>query len=91
MFSAVWFARLRDPGALRRAGDAARPGPARGSASSHSYRLLIGDVRRACSAPTATSVWFLVACALYRDGLAAVFAFGAILAVSVYGMAQDTC
>ena len=36
------------------------------------------------------SVKFLIASALYRDGLTAVFAFGAILAVSVYGMAQDT-
>jgi hypothetical protein len=36
------------------------------------------------------SVRFLIASALYRDGLTAVFAFGAILAVSVYGMAQDT-
>ena len=31
-----------------------------------------------------------VASALYRDGLAAVFSFGAILAVSVYGLAQST-
>ena len=36
------------------------------------------------------SVRFLIASALYRDGLAAVFSFGAILAVSVYGMALDT-
>jgi len=36
------------------------------------------------------SVYFLLASALYRDGLAAVFSFGAILAVSVYGMASGT-
>jgi MFS-type transporter involved in bile tolerance (Atg22 family) len=36
------------------------------------------------------SVYFLIASALYRDGLAAIFSFGAILAVSVYGMAQST-
>jgi MFS transporter, UMF1 family len=35
------------------------------------------------------AVYFLIASALYRDGLAAVFSFGAILAVSVYGLAQD--
>ena len=35
-------------------------------------------------------MYFLIASALYRDGLAAVFAFGAILAVSVYGMDTDT-
>ena len=33
---------------------------------------------------------FLIASALYRDGLVGVFTFGAILAVTVYGMAQDT-
>lgn len=32
------------------------------------------------------AVYFLLASALYRDGLAAVFSFGAVLAVSVYGL-----
>jgi len=31
-------------------------------------------------------VWFLLASALYRDGLAAVITFGAVLAVAVYGI-----
>ena len=50
-----------------------------------SYRALFHDLavlwrtdRRA--------VWFLVASAVFRDGLAGVFTFGAILAVSVYGL-----
>jgi MFS transporter, UMF1 family len=33
-------------------------------------------------------VYFLVASALFRDGLAAVFAFGAVLGVNVYGISQ---
>jgi MFS transporter, UMF1 family len=33
-------------------------------------------------------VYFLVASALFRDGLAAIFAFGAVLGVTVYGISQ---
>ena len=33
-------------------------------------------------------VFFLVASALFRDGLAAIFAFGAVLGVNVYGISQ---
>ena len=34
-------------------------------------------------------VWFLLASALYRDGLVAIFSFGAVLAVSVYGLSAS--
>lgn len=50
-----------------------------------SYRLLfqqIGDLLRT----SRHTVWFLLASAIFRDGLAAVFAFGAVLARSVYGL-----
>ena len=33
-------------------------------------------------------MYFLGASALYRDGLAAVFTFGAVLAVTVYGIGK---
>ena len=33
-------------------------------------------------------IYFLVASALFRDGLAAIFAFGAVLGVNVYGLSQ---
>ncbi|SON61500.1 hypothetical protein MSIMFI_03013 [Mycobacterium simulans] len=33
-------------------------------------------------------VYFLIASAIFRDGLAAMFAFGAVLGVNVYGLAQ---
>ena len=54
-----------------------------------SYRLLVADVRSLFRRDR-NAVYFLLASALYRDGLAAIFTFGAILAVSVYGMAQST-
>lgn len=50
-----------------------------------SYRVLWRDVRSLYAADR-HSVYFLLASALYRDGLAAVFSFGAVLAVSVYGL-----
>ena len=53
------------------------------------YRQLIRDIGRLFRADR-HAVYFLLASALYRDGLAAVFSFGAILAVSVYGMGSGT-
>lgn len=50
-----------------------------------SYKVLVDDVR-ALYRSDRHSVYFLLASALYRDGLAAVFSFGAVLAVSVYGL-----
>lgn len=50
-----------------------------------SYRVLWRDVRALFRADR-HAVWFLIASAIYRDGLAAVFTFGAVLAVSVYGL-----
>ena len=59
--------------------DAARLGVA------GSYRKLVHDLRDLYRASPHT-VYFLGASALYRDGLAAVFTFGAVLAVTVYGI-----
>jgi MFS transporter, UMF1 family len=50
-----------------------------------SYRVLWRDVKSLFAADR-HAVYFLLASALYRDGLAAVFSFGAVLAVSVYGL-----
>ena len=50
-----------------------------------SYKKLITDIR-ALYRSDRQVVWFLLASAVYRDGLAAVFSFGAVLAVSVYGL-----
>ena len=52
-----------------------------------SYRILYADVRALWRSDRSTVV-YLVASALYRDGLAGIFTFGAVLAVSVYGIAR---
>ncbi|MDO3649718.1 MFS transporter [Nocardia mangyaensis] len=51
-----------------------------------SYRVLWRDVRDLWGTDRHT-VWFLLASAVFRDGLAGVFTFGAVLAVQVYGFA----
>lgn len=53
-----------------------------------SYKKLIDDVRTLYRTDRHV-VWFLLASAVYRDGLAAVFSFGAVLAVSVYGLSAS--
>ncbi len=53
-----------------------------------SYKKLIRDVRILFRTDRHV-VWFLLASAIYRDGLAAVFSFGAVLAVSVYGLSAS--
>ncbi|EOM75155.1 major facilitator transporter [Rhodococcus rhodnii LMG 5362] len=50
-----------------------------------SYRVLWRDVRELWSEDRRV-VHFLVASAIFRDGLAGVFTFGAVLAVTVYGI-----
>ena len=88
VFSAVWFAVFALP--VLFAVPELPPGPERRRVSFFaSYRLLVADVK-SLIARDRNAVWFLVASALYRDGLVAIFSFGAILAVSVYGMATDT-
>jgi UMF1 family MFS transporter len=54
-----------------------------------SYRVLFAELRTMWR-DDRTTVWFLIASALYRDGLAGVFTFGAVIAVSVYGFTDDT-
>ena len=50
-----------------------------------SYRVLFRDLRQLYRESPDT-VYFLGASALFRDGLTAVFTFGAVLAVTVYGI-----
>lgn len=49
------------------------------------YRALVVDLR-ALYRTSPHTVYFLGASALYRDGLNAIFAFGGVLAVTVYGL-----
>ncbi|SEL63273.1 MFS transporter [Rhodococcus maanshanensis] len=53
-----------------------------------SYGVLWRDLRELWAADRRT-VGFLLASALFRDGLAGVFTFGAVLAVNVYGIAAS--
>src|SRR5690606_33420902 len=53
-----------------------------------SYRELIRDIVRLFRTHRPT-FWFLVASAVYRDGLAGVFAFGGILAAAVFHFSSD--
>lgn len=87
VLAAVWFAVFAVPVLFavpelpRTEPDAAGPG------FFASYRVLWNDLRALWSTDRHT-VGFLVASALFRDGLAGVFTFGAVLAVNVYGIAS---
>lgn len=65
----------------------ASPLPSVGFAQS--YRVLFAELRTMWRDDRQTLA-FLIASALYRDGLAGVFTFGAVIAVSVYGFTDDT-
>ncbi|MFI6867656.1 MFS transporter [Nocardia sp. NPDC050406] len=104
VLAAVWFAAFAlpvlfavpelprttaDPGAavpLKPAGGPAALGWWR--ALTTSYRILWRDLRDLWNADRRT-VYFLLASAVFRDGLAGVFTFGAVLAVRVYDIAED--
>ena len=53
-----------------------------------SYVVLFQDIRRLYR-ETRETFWFLVASAVYRDGLAGVFAFGAIIATGTFAFSPN--
>jgi MFS transporter, UMF1 family len=83
LVAAGWFAVFAVPLFLAVPEPAAGPHrpPRRGVLDS--YRTLVSDLRELYRGAPHT-VYFLGASALFRDGLAAIFAFGAVLAVTVY-------
>lgn len=84
---AVWFAVFAIPVLLavpEVRPSAADPGAARAGLLG-SYRVLWRDVRELWAVDRRT-VYFLIASAIFRDGLTGVFTFGAVLAVNVYGI-----
>jgi UMF1 family MFS transporter len=87
LVAAVWFAAFAVPVLVA----VPEPPPARDaphpSGVRAAYRALLRDLRLLYRVDRHT-VWFLAASALFRDGLAAVFTFGAVLAVTVYGIGQ---
>jgi len=86
LLAAGWFAVFAVPLFLRVPEPAADPRRPPRQGFLQSYRALFTDLwalyRRAPH-----TVYFLAASALYRDGVAAIFAFGGVLAVTVYGIA----
>lgn len=88
VFAAAWFAVFALP--VLFAVPEKPPGPKQRRVPFFaSYKILAHDVAELWRMER-NALTFLIASALYRDGLVGVFTFGAILAVSVYGMAQGT-
>ena len=83
LLSAGWFLIFALPTFLRVPEIPAQPNEDSGYAQS--YRRLFSEIRGLWHADRRT-IKFLVAQAIFRDGLAGVFSFGAILAVTVYGL-----
>lgn len=89
LLAAVWFAAFAIP-VLLAVPELPRSAASDGTAGQvgflGSYRVLCRDLRELWDADRHT-VYYLGASALFRDGLAGVFTFGAVLAVNVYGIA----
>ncbi len=86
LFAAVWFAVFAVPVLLAvPEKPVARGDVARRAGLVESYRVLWRDLTELWRADRRT-IWYLGASALFRDGLAGVFTFGAVLAVTVYGI-----
>ena len=84
LFAAAWFAIFAIPVLFKVPEVPAIPGRARVGFFA-SYALLVRDLRELYRVDR-NAVFFLGASALFRDGLAAIFSFGAILAHTVYGI-----
>lgn len=83
VMAACWFAVLALPllWTAHNLGDTTVPGPAVAGA----YRRLFSDLRSEWRRDR-NFVYYLIVSAVFRDGLAGIFAFGAVLGVSVYGL-----
>ncbi|GAA4474081.1 MFS transporter [Rhodococcus olei] len=86
VLAAVWFAVFAVP-VLFAVPELPPVAAAEGPGFLGSYRVLWNDLRDLWSEDRRT-VGYLMASALFRDGLAGVFTFGAVLAVNVYGIAS---
>lgn len=86
VFCAVWTLIFCTPVFFAVPEVAGTPGPKVGILDS--YRELFATIARLWRQDRVT-VWFLAAQAVYRDGLAAVFTFGGVIAGTVFGMSQS--
>ena len=89
LFAALWFLVFALPVVIvmRRRKDPAEPEEPRAERVSiaQSYRQLLGTIANLWKHERNT-FWFLVSSAVFRDGVGAVFAYGAILGTTVYGV-----
>lgn len=83
LFAAVWFALAALP-VLFKVPEIAPSGEKAGTIPD-SYRRLVRELKELWRTDR-RSVRFLIASAVFRDGLAGAFTYGAILGVSVYGL-----
>ncbi|RNE49854.1 MFS transporter [Corynebacterium alimapuense] len=86
VFAAVWFGAFALPLLLRIPEIA--PSGEKQTGIVDSYRRLFSDVALLWRTDR-NAVFFLLSSAIFRDGLSGVFAFGAIIAVSVYGLSPS--
>ncbi|WP_229053951.1 MFS transporter [Aeromicrobium sp. Leaf350] len=89
VLAAVWFAVFALPVLFLVPELPADASPAAKVGIVQSYRDVARDLKRMWREDRVV-LQYLVASAVFRDGLAGVFAFGAILAVTVYGFTDDT-
>ncbi len=82
-FAAVWFGLSAIPVLLRV--PEITPQAVKTHSFIGSYKQLFADIKALWNTDR-NAVYFLLASAVFRDGLSGVFAFGAILGVSVYGL-----
>lgn len=84
VFAAAWFALSAIP-LLIRVPEIPPTADARPTGVVDQYRQLFRDIRDLWRADS-NALRFLISSAIFRDGLAGVFTFGAVIAVSVYGL-----
>ena len=89
LVAAVWFLIFSIP-VLRAVPELpADASPVAKTSFRQAYRVLFAELRTMWREDRTTAK-FLIASALFRDGLAGVFTFGAVIAVSVYEFEDDT-
>lgn len=89
LLAAGWFAAFAVPVLLLVPELPATASPGERTSFVAAYRDVFADVRRLWREDRVV-LQYLVASAIFRDGLAGVFAFGAVLAVSVYGFTASS-
>lgn len=87
LLSAVWFAVFAIP-VLVAVPDSAPADPRSSLGMAAAYRKLAHDVVGLWRGQRST-LWYLVASAIYRDGLAGVFTFGAVIASGTFGFSAS--